>query len=130
MATQTARINYAPAFIKIENGFYQGNTFLMVFTLKDSTTGNPIDVGGATAKMRLVKKSDNSTVIDLPGAGGSITFPAPTSSGKIRIEVLDTTTATWPVGCDIIGDLELTINSAVRTFAVFEFYVTKPITPA
>jgi len=102
---------------------------LVPITLKDGTTGDPINVTGATAKLRFVKKSDNTTIIDLPGVGGSITFPAPTTGGQIRIEIPDTTTATWPTGCDIIGDLELTINGQVRTFLVIEFYVKKPITP-
>lgn len=126
---QSATINMEPGYIKLDKGFYRGNTFLFQVTLKDGVSGTPINVTGATAKLRFVKKSDNTTVLDLPGAGGSITFPAPTTGGQIRIEVPDTTTATWPTGCDIIGDLELTISGVVRTFLVIEFYVKKPITP-
>lgn len=112
-------IDYSAAGFKIVE-WHVGNTFDFNF---DFVPHGSFDFSGASGKCRLVKKSDNTTIIDLTT---EITFP---SANEIDIVVDDTTTGTWPV-CDLLGDVEITFNDgSVRTMLKLWIIPQKPITP-
>ena len=100
-----------------------GNTFRLYSLFKDNT-GTEYDFTGATARMRVAKKSDNSDVEDFDSSGNGITFPV---LGVVQVQKLST--KLWPANCILIYDLEITLVSGdVRTFLEGEVLLTKTVT--
>ena len=117
-----AKALFIPAIVNFEMS--HADTFHLYCTFVDST-GATYDFTGASAAMRVIKKSDNTTVQDFDSSGNGITFPA---AGVIEVLELDTTL--WPVDCDLMYDLQVVLLTGYRrTFLKGTGILNLTITP-
>lgn len=105
---------------------YRGDSFNIVFTLKDASTGLPLNLTGSTFILTVDRKSTpadtNTKVFHVTGA----VDPDPTT-GKVTFKPTSANTAT--VG-SFYYDVQMTTSSTsqVRTVVKDQFIITQDIT--